>query len=148
MTVNINCEACGKVYSVKIEAAGQTFVCQACGGVCVVPSGNQPMDPGPVYPGPVGTQPSSALAIVSLVLSIMSLILSCLSPCCGGPLALAGAITGFIGLKKVQAGTASGKGLAMGGMITSIVVIVLTILYLLIFVLLLGGAVIIDVNNF
>jgi hypothetical protein len=38
MTISVNCDACGKVYSLKTEAAGQTFVCQACGGQVEVPS--------------------------------------------------------------------------------------------------------------
>jgi len=147
MTISVNCEACGKVYSVKIESAGQTFVCQACGNGCVVPGRNQP---------------SKALAIVSLVLSIISVPigllglaaafgslliplfllipvpLGCCAPFMSSPLALAGAITGSIGLKKVKAGTASGKGLAMGGMITGIAVIVLNILLLVFYILMVG----------
>ena len=45
MSISVNCDACGKVYSLKPEAAGQSFVCQACGGQVVVPGGNpQPID--------------------------------------------------------------------------------------------------------
>jgi len=140
MTISVNCRGCGKVYSVKIEAAGSTFVCQECGNACVVPGGTQ----AGVVPVPVGNQPSKALAIVSLVLSIMSVFpFLCLGVCgvgIGGPLALAGAITGFIGLQKVKAGTASGNGLAMGGMITGIAVIVLYILAIVFIVLVFGAA--------
>ena len=93
-------------------------------------------------------RPSSTLAIVSLVLSLVSVPIGllgflsifpasflggvcglpfCFAPFMSMPLALAAAITGFIALKKVQNGTATGRGLALGGMITGIVVIVLNI---------------------
>ena len=107
----------------------------------------------PVVSGPPNPKPGKALAIVSLVLSIISVPICFLSslaglvflPLCIGhfismPLALAGAIIGFIGLKKVKAGTASGKGLAMGGMITGIAVIVLYILAIVVIVLVVGAA--------
>jgi hypothetical protein len=45
MTISVNCTACGKVYSLKTEAVGQTFVCQACGGQVEVPGPWQP-EPG------------------------------------------------------------------------------------------------------
>jgi hypothetical protein len=155
MTISVNCEACGKVYSFKNEAAGQTFICQECGNDCVVPGGNQPG----VVPVPGETQPGKALAIVSLVLSIISVPIGlfglvacfgavlipyflplCCAPFMSSPLALAGVITGSIGLKKVKAGTASGKGLAMGGMITGIAVIVLNIILLVVYILMFGWA--------
>ena len=39
--INVKCNACGKAYSLKPEAAGQTFICQACGGQVDVPAGRQ-----------------------------------------------------------------------------------------------------------
>ncbi len=48
MTISVNCTACGKVYSLKTEAAGQTFVCQVCGGQVEVPGGSQPESAQPV----------------------------------------------------------------------------------------------------
>jgi len=157
MTISVNCKACGKVYSVKIEAAGSTFVCQECGNACVVPGATQ----AGVVPVPVGNQPSKALAIVSLVLSIIAVPAMCMAwiPWLGwfciypvsGCLALAGAITGFIGLKKVKAGTASGKGLAMGGMIIGIVFISINIILVVLVLVgaIAGGAVyFVEYNNF
>jgi len=145
MTISVNCEACGKVYSVKIEAAGSTFVCQACGSEVGVPGSNQPSN-ALIIRVPGGAEPTNVLAIVSLVLSSMSVFQICVGPCgpaIGFPLALAGAITGFIGLQKAKAGTASGKELAMGGMITGIVVIVLNIL-LVVLLLFIGGLALLD----
>jgi hypothetical protein len=53
MTISVNCTACGKVYSLKTEAAGQTFVCQACGGQVEVPGPLQP------EPKPTGSDSTS-----------------------------------------------------------------------------------------
>lgn len=39
--ISVKCDACGKTYSLKPEAAGQTFICQACGGQVDVPAGRQ-----------------------------------------------------------------------------------------------------------
>jgi hypothetical protein len=104
-------------------------------------------DHSPAVDGRAASEPSSVLAIVSLVLSILSLPAFCggtlVFPCCGmgvgGPMALAGAITGFIALQKVKAGTASGKGLAQGGMITGIVFVVLSIITVVVTILFFGG---------
>jgi len=52
MTISVNCGACGKVYSLKPEAAGETFVCQACGGQVTVPGGQAQASPAPVSPQP------------------------------------------------------------------------------------------------
>jgi hypothetical protein len=97
----------------------------------------------------MNSKPSKTLAIVSLVLSIVSVPAFCVSfiPLLGcvffplsSSLALAGAITGFLGLQKVKAGTASGKGLAMGGMITGIAVIVLNLIGVVLVMLVFGAA--------
>ena len=55
MTISVNCSACGKEYSLKAEAAGETFVCQTCGGQVNVPGGRQP-DPEHPVAGPTLTQ--------------------------------------------------------------------------------------------
>ena len=53
MTISVICEACGKIYSLKVEAAGETFVCQACGAEVDVPGGNQQeTNEGPSFPSP------------------------------------------------------------------------------------------------
>jgi hypothetical protein len=61
MSISVNCVACGKVYSLKPEAAGQSFVCQACGGQVEVPGGNpqpteKPISDTSTSPGGAATQ--------------------------------------------------------------------------------------------
>ena len=67
------------------------------------------------YPGYQPT-PSSALAIASLILGIIGLLSGWLS--FGGVLGLVGVILGIVALVKVKNGTASGKGMAIGGIVT------------------------------
>tara|TARA_B110000263_G_scaffold181024_1_gene158569 strand:- start:6636 stop:6965 length:330 start_codon:yes stop_codon:yes gene_type:complete len=73
-------------------------------------------------------QPNQTLAIVSLVLAILSLP----GWCCMLylPLSIAAIITGIIALQKINAGTGGGKGMAMAGVITGGIILVLfTIVY-------------------
>ena len=60
--------------------------------------------------------PSSALAIASLILGIIGLLSGWLI--FGGALGLVGVILGIVALVKVKNGTASGKGMAIGGIVT------------------------------
>ena len=66
MSISVSCGACGKVYSLRPEAAGEIFVCQACGGQVAVPGGRQPT-PGnqPITGGPVQPLPFTPPAKVS-----------------------------------------------------------------------------------
>lgn len=57
MTISVTCEACRKVYNLKTEAAGQSFVCQACGGEVEVPDGDI-SEPVPVPVGGGGPVPA------------------------------------------------------------------------------------------
>ena len=66
------------------------------------------------YPGYQPT-PSSALAIASLILGIIGLLSGWLI--FGGVLGLVGVILGIVALVKVKNGTASGKGMAIGGIV-------------------------------
>ena len=67
------------------------------------------------YPGYQPT-PSSALAIASLVLGIIGLLTGLMI--FGAVLGLVGVILGIVALVKVKNGTASGKGMAIGGIVT------------------------------
>lgn len=67
------------------------------------------------YPG-YQPKPGSALAIASLILGIIGLLTGWLI--FGGALGLVGVILGIVALVKVKNGTASGKGMAIGGIVT------------------------------
>ncbi len=76
----------------------------------------------------VGQGQNQTLAIVSLVLGILGVLLSF---CCYGgiPFGIAALITGFLGMKNVNANPSmyGGKGLAIGGMITGAIGFLITI---------------------
>ena len=67
------------------------------------------------YPGYQPT-PSSALAIASLILGIIGQLTGLMF--FGAVLGLVGVILGIVALVKVKNGTASGKGMAIGGIVT------------------------------
>ena len=66
-------------------------------------------------------KPISALAVTSLVLGILSLTLCC---CIGWLPGIIGAILGIVAIAKDQ----GGKGLAVGGVITSVLGLIIGIL--------------------
>jgi amino acid transporter len=69
---------------------------------------------------------SSGLAIAGMVLGIIGIVIS-FTPCLwmvGIVPVLVGLILSFIALRRVKAGKASGRGMAMGGLICSIIGIV------------------------
>ena len=99
-------------------------------------NGNQPQpvqNPGyvPQYQPPVMNEPggSKGMAIAAMVLGIVSVVLSC---CYGVGIiaAIIGLILGIIGLKNNTAG----RGMALAGVILSGVAILITLLWVLIFV--------------
>lgn len=72
-------------------------------------------------PPPPSTANRPGLAIASLVLGLITLIAWCL-PICGAPLAIAGIITGILGLNSTNRGMAiAGLIIASLGLILSIV---------------------------
>ena len=73
------------------------------------------------YQQPVQNKPLSALAVTSLVLGILSLTLCC---CIGWLPGIIGAILGIVAIAKDQ----GGKGLAVGGVITSVLGLIIGIL--------------------
>jgi len=94
-------------------------------------SANPPANPyntPPRYPGdPTQGQgpnfrPVSGPAVASLVCGALSLMLV-VTPCCGVvsiPLALAGGICGVVGLTQTNSGERTGRGIAIGGIICSV----------------------------
>jgi len=71
--------------------------------------------PPPLYPempGPAGKPPGKGLAVTSLVLGI-------LGPCTVGLGSLVGIILGIVALVKISKGAATGKGLAVAGIVVS-----------------------------
>ena len=80
------------------------------------------------YPGYQPT-PSSALAIASLILGIIGLLSGWLI--FGGALGLVGVILGIVALVKVKNGTASGKGMAIGGIVTGALGMIISVVVLI-----------------
>jgi len=82
-------------------------------------------------------QPTNGLAIASLVLGIVSVLIVWIPfiGLFGTLLALVGLVLGVLALRGV-----SGKGLAIGGIVTSGISLVITVLYLLVFGAVIGAA--------
>ena len=91
--------------------------------------------PPPSYPGspqmagynpPGGAKPTSGLAIGSLICGIISVVLFC-AWFIAAPLGLAAVIMGIIAKGKINRGEAGGNGLAMTGIITGIMGILISV---------------------
>lgn len=80
--------------------------------------------PGYSTPRPKG------LAIASMVCGIVSLVLLCF-PYLGLPAGIAAVVTGVLARKKIQQGAAEGAGMALAGLITGIVGIVICLILLI-----------------
>lgn len=110
----------------KMENDPVSQFCGHCGaplGPGAPPAGARP---GPGMPPPAGP-PTHGLAIVSLVCGILGLI--CILPVIGG---IIGLICGIIALGKIKAGNGEwgGNGLAIGGIITSSIGLLFSVLIL------------------
>ncbi|MES2034492.1 MAG: hypothetical protein V4466_09970 [Pseudomonadota bacterium] len=84
-----------------------------------------------------GPRPANGLAIASLVLGVISVLIVWIPiiGLFGTLLALVGLVLGILGLKGV-----TGRGLAIGGIVTSGISLVITVLYMLLFGALVGAA--------
>ncbi len=84
-----------------------------------------------------GPQPTNGLAIAALVLGIVSVLIVWIPfvGLFGTLLAIVGLVLGILALRR-----AGGKGLAIGGIVTSGISLVITLLYLLLFGALVGAA--------
>jgi hypothetical protein len=99
------------------------------------------------YQTPVPKGKTNTLAIISLVASILGVLLMFLGLCipCTSLISLmfgvAGTIMGFIAKKKIDEsmGVEGGRGLAMGGLITGIVVVVISVIIFIIGLVLVGA---------
>jgi len=76
---------------------------------------------------PPGQPRNEGLAITSLVLGIVGIVSACCCWLLSGPIGIAATITGFIALGKVNQGSAGGKGMAIAGVVTGIVAILLSV---------------------
>ena len=81
-------------------------------------------------PMPYGPPPSSGMAIAAMILGIVGLVLPCvglwmISPICS----ILAVILGFMAKGKVQAGTGSGKGMAIAGIVCGFVGIAIGLLF-------------------
>lgn len=90
------------------------------------------------YPGYQPT-PSSGLAIASLILGILGLLSGW--AVFGGVLGLVGVILGIVALVKVKNGTASGKGMAIGGIVTGALGMIVAAVVMVISIVLAGQCV-------
>lgn len=72
---------------------------------------------------------SCGLAIASMTLGIVSFIFSCWVIFISIPGSITSLCLGIAALKKVKAGTGSGKGMAIAGIVTSVLCMILLLLY-------------------
>ncbi len=99
------------------------------------------------YQAPVPQGKTNTLAIISLIASILGVLLMFLGLCipCTSLfsflLGVAGAIMGFIAKKKIDEsmGVEGGRGLAMGGLIAGIAVVVISIIIFIIGIIAVGA---------
>ncbi|MFC7534820.1 DUF4190 domain-containing protein [Actinoplanes sp. GCM10030250] len=89
--------------------------------------------PPPAYgppPGqqPYGAAPQNGFGLTSMILGIISIPISC----CwyiSGVVSIVGLVFGFLGKKKVDAGLANNRGIALAGIITSAVGLALAVVF-------------------
>ncbi|MGW0482266.1 DUF4190 domain-containing protein [Nonomuraea sp. NPDC003214] len=79
--------------------------------------GQQP-PPGPGYPPPYAPRPTNGMAVTSLVLGIVGLLFC-------GLTSIPGAIVGHIAMARIKRTGEQGQGMAVAGLITSYITIVL-----------------------
>ncbi|HVP13553.1 MAG TPA: DUF4190 domain-containing protein [Phycisphaerae bacterium] len=130
MSINFNCPACGRVIAAEVNPGTQVS-CPLCNQVVVVPAaGGTPMPVAPVqvvpWPGRADEPPKQGLAIGALVCGIAGWV-AC--PLVG----IVGLVLGIVALARINREPArySGKGMAVGGIVTGALAIVLVPLMLL-----------------
>jgi len=80
-----------------------------------------------ILPKPDAPADRGWAAVTSLVLGVINLLTWCI-PICGGPLAIAGVILGFLGLKS------SNRGIALAGIILNAIGVILSIIATVVFI--------------
>ena len=93
----------------------------------VAPAGN-------TYSGYVPTKLPAGLAIASLVMGIVSILGALPLSFITIVVALVGLILGIIALRKVRKGTGGGKGMAIGGVVTSAIGFILSAVVLVLLI--------------
>ena len=103
------------------------------GGMPFGPTGPQmPQMGGPMGPGYGPQGGSSGLAVASLICGIMAIPTTCCCSLASLPLAIAACVMGGIQMSKVSANPMvyGGKGMALGGLITGVVAILMSVVFL------------------
>lgn len=95
-----------------------------------MPAYNAPAAPQYTYPSAPSPTPGSGLAITALVFGIAGIPLS-LIPLLGFPLGIVGVVLGVVVLAKARSNKASGRGMAIAGIVTGGIAIMLAILIFL-----------------
>lgn len=85
----------------------------------------------PSYGTPAGGSRTNVMAIIAIIAGVLSIIASCLW-FVAGPLGIAAIVLGVLGRGKAKRGEAGGGGLAMAGIITGAIGLVLTIVLTLV----------------
>ena len=93
----------------------------------VAPAGN-------AYSGYVPTKLPAGMAIASLVMGIVSILGALPLSFITIVVALVGLILGIIALRKVRKGTGGGKGMAIGGVVTSAIGVILSAVVLVLLI--------------
>ena len=132
----IRCPHCGQTYAVTpgqaAQYAGQTITCTNCNQPFTVPPLGGPaaappmpaagVGPGPSHGGPYGAaagpQKSNGLAVGSLVAGVIGLVVPLLG--------LVGVVLGVLGLRRARDPGIGGRGLAIAGISTGAVGLVLS----------------------
>lgn len=110
-------------------------------GILPAPTSSAPGDPTPVLPRRQAVQPTDGLALASLICGIAGLVfMGCYGA--GFPISLAGVICGHMCRKRLLSeGNTSSAGLALAGIITGYIGLALIVLALLIIGLFFGFAI-------
>lgn len=160
MAIQFAC-TCGKTLAVPDDLSGQKVRCPSCGQVLIAPAAAAPapapplpvsgpavtgvpigaapppvgLAPGETQPAPGGFYPggpfkrTSGMAVASMVVGIISIPFCCL----GGPLGVTALVLGYLAIKEIDRAPEQigGRGLALAGMITGGVGVLIHGLHLL-----------------
>lgn len=85
----------------------------------------------PSYGTPAGGSRSNVMAIISIIAGVLAILASCLW-FIAAPLGIAAIVLGVIGRGRAKRGEAGGGGLAMAGIITGAIGLVLTLVLTLV----------------
>ena len=137
--MNFACPHCRQKFEIDNDMAGLAQVCPTCGKSFTIPQTSSP--PAIAEPQVVRVENSLAgstkampgMAVASLVLGILGLMGSAF--CCGMPFALLAVVFGHIAFSKInrEPERYTGRGLAIGGLATGYVGLLLGLILGLVF---------------